>query len=201
MKSKSMWCVAVLALTLFPLFAAQAYSLDGQMGYNQGPVRIQTYNSANPSQPLHQKVPQYQVPTYPAATVPNRQRVVAQQQATSGTAYQERLPDIRTNQMQRQATKPAAKKKPVQSAAAKAGHPSRQTPVKQGQLQSAAYSYQPTYPAQYRSAPQQGYYQNPSTGFYGNSYQNRYMAAPNYYQGYSYSGWGSAGQACPPGRA
>lgn len=201
MKSKSIWCVVVLASALFSVSIAQAYSLDGQMGYNQGPVRIQPYKSVNPSQPLHQKAPQYQAPTYPAGAAPTRQRVVAQQQAVPGTAYQKSVPDNRTGQQQRPATKPVAKKKPVQNAAVKAGPTARQAPVKQGQLQSAAYPYQPNLPAQHSAAPPQGNYQNPSTGYYGNSYQNRYMPAPNYYQGYSYNGWSSAGQACPPGRA
>jgi hypothetical protein len=39
------------------------------------------------------------------------------------------------------------------------------------------------------------------TSYYRNPYEIQYKTAPNYYQGYSYSGWGSSGQACAPGKA
>ncbi len=195
MKSKTMWCFAVLAMgNLFLLSGARAYSLEG---YNHAPVATYRYSATDSSLPQYQKVPQYQVQNGPVNGVPNKQRTVAQQQPMTPTTNKPILSDNRTNRPSQAIAKSSAKKKQAQNAATR----SNQKKIDQHQLLPAAYSNYPNQAAQYRNLPQKSYYQAPATGYYGNPYETQYTTAPNYYQGYSNRGWGSSGQACAPGQA
>jgi hypothetical protein len=202
-KTKVTWFIAAFVIApLFPLCYGQANQVDNRSGYNPGNTQTYTYSVTSSDQPQYNGTVQYGGPgAYNAGSVPARQPVVSQQPVQPQVAYQQTIPQGQGNPQLRPLPKAASKKKPVRSArATNASRLIAAQPANQRQHVPAARQYQPNYPAQQRAAVQQGYYQQPQTGYYSNPYQTQYSANPNYYRGY-YNNWGSSGQACPPGRA
>jgi len=202
-KTKVVGFIAAFVIApLLPLCYGQANQVDNRSGYDQGNTQTYTYSVTNSGQPQYKGTVQYGDPgAYTAGPAPVRQPVVAQQPVQPRVAYQQTIPQTQGNQQVRPLSKAASKKKPVQSA--RPTNTSRliaAQPANQRQQVPTARQYQPNYPAQPRPVVQQGYYQQPQTGYYSNPYQTQYSANPNYYQGY-YNNWGSSGQACAPGRA
>jgi hypothetical protein len=202
-KTKVVWFVAAFVMApLLPLCYGQANQVDNRLGYNPGNTQTYTYSVNSSGQPQYNGTVQYGGHgAYTAGPAPARQSVVAQQAVQPRVAYQQAIPQTQANQQLRPLSKAASKKKPVRSV--RATNTSRlitAQPANQRQQVPVARQYQPNYPAQPRPVVQQGYYQQPQTGYYSNPYQTQYSANPNYYQGY-YNNWGSSGQACPPGKA
>jgi hypothetical protein len=202
-KTKVVGFIAAFVIApIFPLCYGQANQVDNRLGYNPGNTQTYTYSVTNSGQPQYKGTVQYGGPgAYTAGPAPVRQPTVVQQPVQPRVAYQQTIPQTQGNQQVRPQPTTNPKKKPVQSA--RAANTSRlitAQPANQRQQVPTARQYQPNYPAQQRPVVQQGYYQQPQTGYYSNPYQTQYSANPNYYQGY-YNNWGSSGQACPPGRA
>jgi hypothetical protein len=202
-KTKVVWFIAAFVIApIFPLCYGQANQVDNRLGYNPGNTQTYTYSVTNSDQPQYNGIVQYGGPgAYTAGPAPVRQSTVAQRPVQPRVAYQQTIPQTQGNQKVRPQPTIKPKKKPVQSA--RAANTSRlitAQPANQRQQVPTARQYQPNYPAQPRPVVQQGYYQQPQTGYYSNPYQTQYSANPNYYQGY-YNNWGSSVQACPPGRA
>lgn len=201
MKLRMLWFVVALFMTsLISLSHSEASVVDDLMGYNPANTQTYTYTITDGAQPPYNGAIQYggAAAAYPAAPATQRRPMIAQQQL----APQAPMPQAQKASQPQTLPKAVAKKKPVQSATAANGiRSAKPQPAKQPQQRLAATPYQQNYPAQTRPIPQQSYYQPPQTGYNANPYQNQYRATPNYYQGYSYGGWGSSGQACPPGRA
>lgn len=199
-KPRILWLVAAVLLTsLFLLSNSEAGVVDDLMGYNQSNTQTYTYTATNAVQSPYNGAMQYGgAAAYPAAPATQRRPMLAQQQL----APQAPLPQAQPYAQPQPQRKAIAKKKPVQNAAAANGvRAAKPQAAKQPQQRLAATQYQQNYPVQGRPVARQSSYQTPQAGYYGNPYQNQYRPAPNYYQGYSYGGWGSSGQACPPGRA
>ncbi|MGO9571522.1 MAG: hypothetical protein ACLP5H_28700 [Desulfomonilaceae bacterium] len=203
MKTKVVWFIAAFVMApLLPLCYGQANQLDNRSGYNPGNTQTYTYSVTNSGQPQYTGAVQYGgTGAYTAAPAPARQPVVTQQPVAPRVAYQQPITQAQGNQQLRQSTKAVSKKKSVQNA--RAANTSRliaAQPANHRQQVPTTRQYQPNYPAQPRPV-QQGYYEQPQTGYYSNPYQTQYSANPNYYQGY-YNNWGSSSaQACAPGRA
>ena len=164
----------------FPLCYGQANQVDNRLGYNPGNTQTYTYSVTNPGQPQYNGTVQYGGPgAYTAGPAPARQPVVAQQPVQPRVAYQQTIPQTQGNQQLRPQSTTKPKKKAVQSA--RAANTSRlitAQPANQRQQVPVARQYQPNYPAQPRPVVQQGYYQQPQTGYYSNPYQTQSIGEP-----------------------
>lgn len=189
---------ASIMCLLFSESNVHASFLDYLMGYHPEINQDYTYNATNSGQPQYPGAVQYQPPAYTAVPSTPHQAVVGPQPVPARAAYQQPPTQNRSTPPGRPTVKAASTKKAVQSAAARRSLPSAGTQMSnQPKPGPAPRSYQQNFPAQPRPMVQQA----PAASYYGNPYQPRYSSAPNYYQGSSYNGWGSSGQACPPGRA
>ena len=178
MKTKVVWFIAAFVIApLLPLCYGQANQIDNRLGYNPGNTQTYTYSVTNSGQPQYNGTVQYGGSgAYTAGPAPARQPVVAQPPVQPRVAYQQTIPQTQGNQQVRPLSKAASKKKPVRSA--RAANTSRlitAQPLNQRQQVPVARQYQPNYPAQTRPVVQQGYYQQPQTGYYSNPYQTRYL--------------------------
>ncbi|MBI5252150.1 MAG: hypothetical protein HY912_21860 [Desulfomonile tiedjei] len=199
MKSKMITLAVALLFGQMSVCISEADVVDYLMGYNQGYSQTYTYvtdepypqyypasqSSGAPKSYTINSVPQQGQPAIPQPQVAPRQPVQFTQKNSGAQSQTKAGPKNKSTQIASAANGVRPTKKQIANPAAK--RPQR--------------TVSSNYPAQSPAGLQGGYGQPAQTAYNRGYYQNQPPAPRNYYQGYSRNVWGSAGQACPPGRA
>jgi hypothetical protein len=166
--------------------ASHAYVVDNLMGSNQGYTVTYQHVTETPEPPGYGAVQNVGVTPYAASPVVQPMSAAAQSPIQPGALVAQAQ-----NGSQLQPLPKASPKKKSAKKASTQTAPRKPRPV-------AADPNQPYYNTQSGPIMQGGYNQPAQPRYYANQYQ-RPIAAPNYYQGYSYNNWGSSPQGCVGG--